>query len=300
MRAAKPKANSEQHQLHPGILLPSSRPAVAAAMMAAMFFACPSARADGAADIKSRIEAAFALMPSDLPELSFQLTRRALLRRSVGPDGGAAQLSYAETGAEMLAPQMAALESQAAGLLGSTRFESGTELARLPRPRPEPGNAIITGSIAPPASTSEAEFFGRFAGSFSGSGQVRRSANASPNQVQCMMTGQPSENRIAISGRCGIGMFSREISADIRYDPASGRYSGTYVGASVGPAQLSGTRHGDAVVLTIRWPKPVNGDTKATMTIRNSGNRQLAIVVTDEFQPGGARTEVTQLALNQI
>ncbi len=300
MQAAKQKANSEQEQLHPRILIPSSRTAVAAAMMVAMLFACPSARADGSADIKSRIEAAFALMPGDSSDLAFQLKRMALLRRSVGRDGGPAPLPYAESGPEELAPQMAALESQAAGLVGSTRFEPGAELARLPRPRPQSDNAIITGSIAPPASTSEAEFFGRFAGSFSGSGEVRRSANASPNQVQCTMTGQPSENRIAIYGRCGIGMFSREISADIRYDPASGRYSGTYVGASVGPAQLSGTRHGDAVVLTIRWPKPVNGDTKATMTIRNSGNRQLAISVTDEFQPGGARTEVTQLALNQI
>jgi hypothetical protein len=36
------------------------------------------------------------------------------------------------------------------------------------------------------------------------------------------------------------------------------------------------------------------------MTIRNSGNRQLAITVTDEFQPGGPKAEVTKLALNQI
>ena len=44
---------------------------------------------------------------------------------------------------------------------------------------------------------------------------------------------------------------------------------------------------------------PVNGDTRATMTIRNSGNGSLAITVTDELQPGGARAEVTQLALSQ-
>jgi hypothetical protein len=35
------------------------------------------------------------------------------------------------------------------------------------------------------------------------------------------------------------------------------------------------------------------------MTIRNSGNGSLAITVTDELEPGGARAKVTQLALNQ-
>ena len=275
-------------------------------MMAAAVLASPSAKAESATEIKHRIAMAFALMPGESPELTFQLTRRAMLRRSGEPVASVRPLSYAATTTDLFAPQMAALESEAAGRLGSMRFERSIEVARLPRPRPEsvPEAPIVTGSIAPsvapPATASEAEYFGRFAGSFAGSGQVRRNASANPNQVQCTVTGQPSENRITISGRCGIGMFSREISADIRYDPASGRYAGTYVGASVGPAQLSGTRHGDAVVLTIRWPKPVNGDTKATMTIRNSGNRQLAITVTDEFQPGGARTDVTQLALNQI
>ena len=245
-------------------------------MVAATLFACPSAKAESPAEISDRIAGAFALMPVNAPELTFQLKRMALQRLSV--DGGLAVDQFgAFIGGEI-------------------------EFARLPRPRPEPNDLIITGSIPAPASTAdtEAEFFGRFAGSFSGSGEVRRSANAAPNEVQCTVTGQPSQNRIAIAGRCGVGMFSREISADIRYDPASHRYSGTYVGASVGPARLSGTRRGDAVVLTITWPKPVNGDTKATMTIRNSGNHQLAITVTDEFQPGGARTEVTQLALNQI
>ncbi len=268
-------------------------------MMVTALLASPSANAGSSADVKGRIEAAFALMPGSSPELTFKLTRRALLRRSVQGEAGVAPLPYAATEAETLAPQLAALESQAAGQAGG----SVIEVARLPRPRPE--NVIIPASVAPQtsapqASASEAEFFGRFAGSFSGSGEVRRNASSSPNEVTCTVTGQPSENRIAITGRCGVAMFSRQISADIRYDPATGRYSGVYVGAAVGPARLSGARHGDAVVLTITWPKPVNGDTNATMTIKNSGNRQLAITVTDEFQPGGAKAQVTQLALNQI
>ena len=52
------------------------------------------------------------------------------------------------------------------------------------------------------------------------------------------------------------------------------------------------------MVLTITWPKPVNGDPTATMTIRNDGNGRLGITVTDEV-PGGGNAEVTDLALSQ-
>jgi hypothetical protein len=102
-----------------------------------------------------------------------------------------------------------------------------------------------------------------------------------------------------MSGRCGALIFSKQIRAELAFDPSSGRYTGVYIGSSIGPASLSGTRRGDAVVLTITWPQPVNGDTKATMTIHNPGNGELAITVTDEVEPGGPTAAVTQLALNQ-
>ena len=148
-------------------------------------------------------------------------------------------------------------------------------------------------------SAAEREFLARFEGSFTGGGTVQRDASERPNQVTCTMTGQPSATSVSMNGKCGAAIFSRAIKADIRYDAATGRYTGVYVGSAIGPARLSGKRKGDAVVLTITWPKPVNGDTKATMTIRNSGNGSLAITVTDELKPGGARAKVTQLALSQ-
>ena len=145
----------------------------------------------------------------------------------------------------------------------------------------------------------EREFLKRFDGSFSGGGTVHLSAAQSPNRVSCTLTGQPSESGISISGKCGVAGFSKAVSANLRFNPATGRYSGTYVGASVGAASLYGRRKGDSVVLAITWPRPVNGDTKATMTIRNSGNGHLAITVSDELEPGGARASVTQLVLAQ-
>jgi hypothetical protein len=145
----------------------------------------------------------------------------------------------------------------------------------------------------------EADFLNRFAGSFSGGGTVQRNASESPNQVTCTLIGQPSDTGVSMSGKCGAFIFSKAIRADIRYDAATGRYSGIYVGSSIGAARLSGKRSGNAVVLTITWPQPVNGDTKATMTIRNDGRGRLAITVTDELSPGGPKRAVTQLALNQ-
>jgi hypothetical protein len=161
--------------------------------------------------------------------------------------------------------------------------------------------ALAIASVAMPLSSHAAEwdFLSRFEGSFSGGGTVQRSAKENPNQVTCTMTGQPSESSITMSGQCGAFIFSKQIGAKLRFDPSSGRYTGTYVGSSIGAAKLSGKRRGDSIVLTITWPQPVNGDTKATMTIRNSGNGRLAITVTDELEPGGARKAVTQIALNQ-
>lgn len=153
--------------------------------------------------------------------------------------------------------------------------------------------------LSSPGKAGEKDFLSRFHGSFSGGGTVIRSAEDGPGKVTCNLNGQPSAGGISISGQCQMAGFGRQIRADLRYDPASGRYSGTYVGASVGAASLSGKRRGDSVVLTITWPQPVNGDTHATMTIRNSGNGRLAITVTDELKPGAGRAKVTQLALNQ-
>jgi hypothetical protein len=77
----------------------------------------------------------------------------------------------------------------------------------------------------------------------------------------------------------GAIVVTREIGANVRYDAATGTYSGTYVGARVGPAAISGRRSGDRVNFTINWPKPVNGSTKAQMTIVNDGHGTLRIQV---------------------
>ena len=154
-------------------------------------------------------------------------------------------------------------------------------------------------ALAAPAGAQEAEFLSRFAGSWSGDGLVRIDAEDDPNRVRCSMNGSPSENAVSMRGTCRAAIiFSREVGADIAFDPASGRYAGTYIGSKIGPAAVSGTRSGDAVNLTITWPQPVNGDTEAQMTIQNDGNN-LRIVVSDAPAPGAAPVAVSDIVLSR-
>lgn len=77
---------------------------------------------------------------------------------------------------------------------------------------------------------------------------------------------------------------------------SSGLYSGTYTGSKIGPAALSGRRQGDSVVLNVTWPKPVNGDTKAIMTITSTGNG-FTFAVDDLDKPGGTPVRMTDITL---
>ena len=158
--------------------------------------------------------------------------------------------------------------------------------------------SFLIGLVSFTASAAEADYLGLFHGAWSGSGTVIKASM--PWQVSCRATGQPSENHIVIRGDCNVAIISVAIAADITYDPATGRYSGTYIGAKVGPAHLSGKRSGSVVNLSITWPKPVNGDTRAKMVIENDGHGDLRIVVTDNTVPGGPQLTTHNLVLSQL
>ncbi len=144
----------------------------------------------------------------------------------------------------------------------------------------------------------ETDFLGRFRGTWSGSGQVQREGNSQPRQVTCSVTGSPAENRISARGNCRAALiFSRPIGVDLAYDARSSTYRGTYTGARIGPARLSGTRNGDTVNLRIEWPRPVNGDMQASMVIRNDGRGTLRITVADNLTPGGPVQQTSEIVL---
>jgi hypothetical protein len=150
------------------------------------------------------------------------------------------------------------------------------------------------------AQAAEDLFLDRFKGSWFGSGRIQRNAATSPWHVNCAINGDRAPDRINIQGRCRAALIlQRQIGADLTYDVRTGLYRGVYTGARVGPARLSGTRSGDVMRLTIDWPRPVNGDTRAEMTIHNEGGGVLRIVVRDNLFPGGPVQQTSELVLRQ-
>ena len=162
---------------------------------------------------------------------------------------------------------------------------------------------LVTGgllALAAPASAAaqDSAFLERFEGKWTGSGTVRRSTEDSPHNARCTMTGVQEGLRLSLSGTCRVlAVFTRKVGADIQLDPATGVYSGVYSGSIIGPARISGKQRGNAISLTVTWPKPVNGDTRAAMRIENAGGGQFRITVTDAPSGGGQAVETTDVTL---
>ncbi|GGD91153.1 hypothetical protein GCM10011390_07350 [Aureimonas endophytica] len=155
------------------------------------------------------------------------------------------------------------------------------------------GLALLVSAV--PAASADPAFLERFEGGWRGSGFVQRDVDKSPRRVSCRVSGsRPAENRLSIAGTCRAAVvFTRQIGADLRYDPGSQRFSGTYTGSSKGPARVAGTQRGDALVLTITYPVPTYGDRVATMVIRNAGAGRFSMVVVDKVD--GADKETSNI-----
>ncbi|GAU80310.1 hypothetical protein BIWAKO_00196 [Bosea sp. BIWAKO-01] len=157
---------------------------------------------------------------------------------------------------------------------------------------------ILAAFACNPARAAESDFLERFRGDWSGSGKVQRDGGSQPRHVTCSIMGRPTDNRISAQGSCRAYLiFVRPVAIDVTYDPRSGTYRGTYTGARIGPARLSGTRSGDALNFRIEWPRPVNGDTQAAMVIQNDGRGILRITILDNLTPGGPILQTSEIIL---
>ncbi|KXF76568.1 hypothetical protein ATN84_10940 [Paramesorhizobium deserti] len=139
----------------------------------------------------------------------------------------------------------------------------------------------------------------RFTGSFRASGTVVEGPKATAHRARCNFVVEPSgANRIALRGTCSAYLvFTRTISADLALSGRSGRVTGTYSGARVGTARLSGRMRGGAVEMTVKWPKPLYGDTTANMRIVSLDRNRLKILVTDRIGARGPTRQTTDLTL---
>jgi hypothetical protein len=92
-------------------------------------------------------------------------------------------------------------------------------------------------------------------------------------------------------------VFSRRIA--IRLKTRGGTYSGTYIGAGTGPATLRGNRSGNALNLTIRWAKNVNGDRTAMLTLQKSATNRTQISTTDKDRKTGNSVVTSRINLQR-
>jgi hypothetical protein len=149
------------------------------------------------------------------------------------------------------------------------------------------------------ARADETDFRRRFSADWSGGGRVVRDADKEPKpvNVSCRLNGRSEGATIDLGGTCRAYLvFTRPFGATVRYDPATGRYTGIYRGARSGPAQLSGRRQGDTVNFIVTWAKPINGDRTARLSIRNDG-KTMAIRLVDEAK--GRQVTTTDLTFAQ-
>jgi hypothetical protein len=160
------------------------------------------------------------------------------------------------------------------------------------------GFVLALASLPGNAAAPENNFLDRFDGSWAGSGTVIRDDVA--YDVTCRIEGQPDGNRVAIQGSCSVALASVSIAANIAFDPATGRYSGTYTGAEGGPARVTGRRSGNVVQFIVAWPQPVNGQTKARLVIENAGGGQLRIRLNEFVAPDGSEMTTHDLVLAQV
>ena len=99
------------------------------------------------------------------------------------------------------------------------------------------GLALLAGAPGASAAVDEQAFINLFRGAWVGSGTVLKFS--APLTVSCRAVGRPTTNRVVIDGSCSVSIISVRIGADITYDPQADRYTGTYIGAKVGPRRKS-------------------------------------------------------------
>lgn len=149
------------------------------------------------------------------------------------------------------------------------------------------------------AQASDSSFLANLQGNWTGSGSVLRNIGASPINVSCKFKTSTTGTSFNMNGTCrGLLVISRSISANLKAN--GNRYTGTYTGPSGAHSGLSGSRKGNTINLAVRWAKEVNGDKKATMTIRKIGDNGLELRTIDKDLKTGRNVVTSNITLKKI
>lgn len=153
---------------------------------------------------------------------------------------------------------------------------------------------LLAGCLTAAASAAhadDADFLRSFQGNFAGKGIVKVTTEAPTVNVSCTFNSDATSTSLSLDGKCrGLVVVTRAISADLKSSGA--KYTGVYVGSRTGPAQLNGSRSGNAINLGISWAKEVNGDRKARLTVEKNGDDGMRLTVTD-VDPKTGKSVVT-------
>jgi hypothetical protein len=141
------------------------------------------------------------------------------------------------------------------------------------------------------AHADEADFLSSLQGDFAGKGTVQVTTDVPNVGVSCSFKSNATSTSLSLDGNCrGLVVVTRAISANLKVTGA--KYSGVYVGSRTGPAQLNGSRSGNAINLGIRWATEVNGDLKAQLTVEKTSGNGMRLTVTD-VDPKTGKSVVT-------
>ncbi|MER9778265.1 hypothetical protein [Mesorhizobium sp. M0217] len=156
---------------------------------------------------------------------------------------------------------------------------------------------LLTASAT--ADADEANFLSSLQGNFSGKGTVKVTTDAPRVNVSCTFNSDATSSSLSLDGNCrGLVVVTRAISANLKARGA--KYTGVYVGSRTGPAQLAGSRSGNAISLCIRWAAEVNGDRKAWLTVEKTSGDGMRLTVTDVDPKTGKNVVTSRIDLKRI
>jgi hypothetical protein len=115
---------------------------------------------------------------------------------------------------------------------------------------------------------SEAIFLNSLEGRFSGNGTLQN-AGGSSRSLTCQFDGDQEGSRLSLNGSCTTAaILSATIKIELRHDPKSGRYAGTFRESTGTVASLSGKRQGQRLTLAFNeTAESVRPNPPATLTI---------------------------------
>ena len=148
------------------------------------------------------------------------------------------------------------------------------------------------------AHADETKFLQSFKGNFAGKGTVQVTSDVPNVNVSCSFKSNATSTSLSLDGSCrGLILVTRAISAKLNVTGA--KYSGVYVGSRTGPAQLNGSRSGNAINLGIQWAQEINGDRKARMTVEKRGENGIRLTVTDTDPTTGKNVVTSRIDLTR-